>query len=247
MGTPDTFIDGLRLYLQLRDWALEKMKAVPVGSQPLDIEVYQYMYLANALGACDLVGETFYGSDFRKPAYETPYDKAVIQAFDQVVVSTSQVRGKEAYGYVRELRNSVVHRGLGSAMAAHANDQFVFALCPPKVTNVNGKGTFRAPWKYMPELAAASTVAINTVIAAELGGRGTLEAYEATIAPLSDVLKFIDDSEAMPDLVKGMARQAFSSGNYDDWARQAMGGIVKELKTRLGIPIASPLSSSEPR
>ncbi len=127
MDNYERLLDGLLLYLQIRDWAFEKMKSHPVGAQAIDLEIHQYLYLSNALSATDLVGETLYGKDFRRPPYGTTFDRSLIEAFDMKVGTASQIRGQEAYAFVRELRNSVVHRGLGSATTSHSNQNFV--LC----------------------------------------------------------------------------------------------------------------------
>src|SRR5580700_4567000 len=117
MATPKTPPTGLQLYLQIRNWAFEKMKTVSPGSALLDMEIYHHLYFSNALAAIDLVGEAFYGKDFRRPAYQTGYERDVIDSFDSALGSAKNpgITGKQAYAYVRELRNSVVHRGIDSA------------------------------------------------------------------------------------------------------------------------------------
>lgn len=235
MAVRDGLFDGLVLYLQIRDWAFEKMQAHPKGRLALDLEVHQYLYISNALASADFVGETLFGKDFRSPAYETDYERSLIAAFDAAPKSSSSATGREAYAYVRELRNSVVHRGLGSATAGHANDSFVFALCPTSVTDSTGKNTYQSPWKYMVELAIAANLAFNSVIYAELQKRHYFDPENFKIAPLSETLSAIDANDAMPDWAKAMAREAFAKLDYPKLSAKIRDTRLRELKTRLGV------------
>jgi hypothetical protein len=146
--------DGVFRYLLVRNWAFEKMKTCPRGSPLLDIQICHYLFFSNALAAVDLVGENFYGDDFRKPAYKTPYEQSLIASFDLALTGTRSTgsNGRETYAYVRELRNSMMHRGLDPAVAGHANDEFVFALCPATVRNSTGNQSHGRPCTYMVEL-----------------------------------------------------------------------------------------------
>jgi len=233
MADYDGLLDGLLLYLQIRDWAFEKMKNHPVGAQAFDLEVHQYLYLSNALSATDLTGETFYGENFRRPAYKTDFDRNLIAAFDTMVGATSSIGGEEAYAYVRELRNSVVHRGLGSAVAGHSNQKFVFALCPSTTTNSSGKKTYRSPWRYIVELAVASNAAFNAVIYSELEKHKFFDLAQQKIAPLSKVMSTIDTCNVMPYWAKTMAREAFTKFDYPKFATEIMITKLRDLKIHL--------------
>jgi hypothetical protein len=236
MATPNTLPDGLHLYLQIRNWAFERMKTVPRGSPLLDMEIYHYLYLSNALAAIDLVGETFYGKGFRNPAYETDYERSLIAAFDSALMSTPKnpgKSGKEAYAYVRELRNSVVHRGLDSATAGHANADHVFALCPATVHDLAGKNTYSCPCKYMVELGELSNLAFNPVIYEELDKR---RVFDSNPPPVNeqDAIDFLNSSNAMPDWAKAMAREAFTKIDFPRVAAEVATTRMRELKALLG-------------
>jgi L-rhamnose mutarotase len=233
MDNYEGLLDGLLLYLQIRDWAFEKMKSHPVGAQVIDLEVHQYLYLSNALSATDLVGETLYGKDFRRPPYKTEFDRSLIAAFDMKVGTTSPIGGQEAYAFVRELRNSVVHRGLGSATSGHSNQDFVFALRPSVTTDSNGKNTYRSPWKYMVDLATVSNSAFNVVIYSELEKRKLFDLDQQKVAPLSDVMNAIDTSDVMPDWAKAMAHETFTKIDYSKIASEIMNTNLRDLQSHL--------------
>ncbi len=231
MTIPDTVPDGLHLYLQIRNWALEKMHTAPRGAPLIDMEIYHYLYLSNTLAAIDLVGETFHRQDFRKPPYENNYERDIITAFDSALKNPGMT-GKEAYAYVRELRNSAVHRGLDSAAAGHSNDHHVFALCPATVNDLNGKNTYRCPCKYMVELGELTNLVFNTVIYEELDRRQAFESGPPQVSQ-QDALDFLNSSDAMPDWAKGMAREAYQI-DFRRVVAEAATTRMRELKILLG-------------
>lgn len=229
-------LEGLDLYLEIRNWAFEKMKACPRGSPVLDIGIYHYLYFSNGLAAVDLVGEVFHGKDFRRPAYETDYERSLIAAFDFGLATVPNHQGKagrEAYAYVRELRNSIVHRGLDSAAAGHATDDLVFALCPTTVRDFTGNRTYSSPCKYMVELAELSNVAFNKLVDEELCKHRVFESCPPQVTA-QDLVDFLKSSDAMPDWAKTMASRAFASMDCQKIVAEASAARVRKLKALLG-------------
>jgi L-rhamnose mutarotase len=231
----EMLLNGLLLYTQIRDWAFEKMNAVPRGSTALDLEVPQYLFVSNALASSDLVGETYYGRNFRTPAYETDYERSIIFAFGSVTSPAASVGGREAYAYVRELRNSVVHRGLGSAMSGEANERFVFALCPAGVRDSSGKNTYQRPWKYMLELATAANQAFNSVMYAELEKHNFFDVAKWKIHSLTDAISEIQASNEMPNWAKTMALESLAKRDYSKFAKQMLATRLDDMKSHLGV------------
>jgi hypothetical protein len=90
------FFDGLLWYLETRNWAFEKIKTCPTGSQGLDIKMYHYLYFSNLFGAVDLVRD---------------YIKAIGEKVDFEENIKQGFGNDDDYQYARELRNAIVHRG----------------------------------------------------------------------------------------------------------------------------------------
>jgi hypothetical protein len=227
------FFDGLFRYLQVRNWAFEQMKTRRIGLPALDSEIHHYLYFANALAAVDLVGEEFYGTNFLRrqtPLVSTPYEQRLIDSFDLFLVpplrEIDDITGAEAYAYVRELRNSMVHRGQGQT-AGHANEEFVFTICPSVVHNSKGTRTYRRPFRYMVQLGALCDLAFNTVIYEELDNHDTFDLTRAESANVGDILNFLDASEDVPDFAKAMARQFIPTLDF-----QKMGAEIAETRMR---------------
>ncbi len=229
-------LERLDLYLEIRNWAFEKMKACPRGSPVLDMEIYHYLYFSNGLAAVDLVGEVFYGRDFRRPAYGTDYERSLSAAFDFGLARVPKHKGKagtEAYAYVRELRNSIVHRGLDSAAAGHATDDLVFALCPAEVRDFAGNNAYSSPCTYMVELAELANVAFDKVVDEELCKYRVFESGPPQVTA-QDLIDFLKSSDAMPDWAKTMASQAFTSMDCQKIVAESSAATMRKLKALLG-------------
>jgi hypothetical protein len=140
------FMDGLLWYLKTRNWAFEKIQSMSKGSQePLDIQMYHYVYFSNLLGAADYVRD-----------YLDSWD--IINSFEMAL-------GKDNYAYIRELRNSVVHRGVNpTALAVVTDENQLFVLCPKVVNDRKHSKSYTCTFAYTVELAAYCNSTSDQVI-----------------------------------------------------------------------------------
>jgi hypothetical protein len=148
------FMDGLLWYLNTRNWAFEKIHNMSKGSQePLDLQMYHYLYFSNLLGAVDYVRDYLDCSD---------------------VITNFEVQlGEQNYSYLRELRNSVVHRGLNpTPLAAVTDENHLFVFCPPVVNDRKMSKSYRCSFAYTVELAEHCNRISNKVIFQALDGCG---------------------------------------------------------------------------
>src|SRR6266404_2208475 len=148
------FMNGLLWYLTTRDWAFEKIQNMSKGSQePLDIQMYHYLYFSYLLGAVDYVDDYLNSVN-------------IITIFEAAL-------GHDNYSYIRELRNSVVHRGLNPTALAGVTDQnHLFVFCPPVVNDRKMRKSYTCTFAYTVELAEYCNTASNTVIFQALDGCG---------------------------------------------------------------------------
>ena len=233
------FFGGLFRYLQVRNWAFDQMKTRRIGLPALDSEIHHYLYFANTLAAVDLVGEEFYGTNFLRrqtPLVPTLYEQRLIDGFDLSLVPPLReidgINGAEVYAYVRELRNSMVHRGLGHT-AGHANDEFVFTVCPPVVHNSKGTKTYRRPFRYMVKLGDVCNLAFNAVLYEELDKHDIFDLTRTEMTNVGDILNFLDASEDVPDFAKAMAREVIPKLDFQKISTEMAETRVRQLKALL--------------
>jgi hypothetical protein len=214
--TTDLF-DGLLWYLETRNWAFAKMKACPMGTYSLDIKMYHYLYFVNLFGGVDLVG------DYLKPlGEEAAFHDAVKRGF----------AGAD-YDYARQLRNSVVHRGLDPAGSAHVDGAVVRVLCPAKVYDQGGNNSYICTFRYTVELADHCNQAVNPAIFEVLERHGFLDPAQIIVSK-KEAMEEIRNSEATPDWAKAMAQKLIYEVDFDDVASKIAATRIKQIKTLLG-------------
>jgi hypothetical protein len=211
-----TFLDGVFWYLETRNWAFEKIRLCPRGSQGVDLKMYHYLYFSNLFGAIDIV------RDYRRSIGETA-------DFDEEV--RSRFANHNDYQYARELRNSIVHRGLDPAAAGHADDTLLYVLCPPFVRNRSGKA-FSCSFEYTVQLAEQCNSAASAAIYEFLHDQGFLDPV-ANAVNKAETLDAIKDSSTMPDWAKRMALQALGKLNFEQMATTIAATRVANLKQLL--------------
>ena len=212
------FFDGLLWYLETRNWAFDKIRSCPMGSQSLDMKMHHYLYFSNLIGSIDLVG------DYLRPCGE----KAAF--YDAV---KSSFAGTENYEYARELRNAVIYRGFDPSAAGHADGTIVKALCPAKVYDRVGGKSYTCTFRYTVELADCCNQLVNPVIFEVLNRHGFLDP-ERHLVSKEETMEAIRLSAAMPDWAKSMAQEAFNKMNYDQVAAEIATTRIKQVRSLLG-------------
>ena len=215
-----TFFDGLLWYLESRNWAFEKIRTCPVGSQGLDIKMYHYLYFSNLFGAIDITRD--YG---RKIDEQSDIEETVRKSFGDT----------DDYQYARELRNAIVHRGIDPAAAGHADTKVLYILCPQGVTDRTGKKKLSCTLQYTVQLAERCNQIVNPVILGFLEKHGFLVS-RGMIAKKEETLKAVQDASVMPDWAKAMAVQAFDQMDFDQMAATMEETRIKHIKELLGCP-----------
>ena len=214
------FFDGLLWYLETRNWAFEKMRTCPVGSQGLDIKMHHYLYFSNLFGAIEIARDYS-----RKIGTSSDIGETIRQGFG----------GTDDYQYARELRNAIVHRGIDPAMAGHTDNNVLYVVCPSGVTDRAGKKSLSCSFKYTVQLAQRCNQVVNPVILKFLEENRFLAAEQMTVNK-EETLKAIRDTESMPDWAKAMAVEAFDKIDFDQMTKTTVKTRIGHVKELLGCP-----------
>lgn len=215
------FFGGLLWYLEARNWAFEKIKVCPRGSHFFDIRMHHALYFVNLLSAVEHVCDHLRGDE--------PAHRAFVDQIEDGFGNTQN------YKYVRELRNAIVHRGVDPTAAGHADDTTVYVLCPTAVQDRHGKESYTCTFRYMVELATHCNAVTNAVIADALDHLDLFNPAQHMVSEES-VYATIDDSTAMPDWAKAMARVVFRDMNYGVLATDLAATRIKQMRSLLGLP-----------
>lgn len=184
-------------------WHLECMvlaaAAIDNFRPPADgfqMRMHYSLYLNNLMSVIDMISET----------HGNPFQTALENS-----LKTSALSGAQVLGYMRELRNAIVHRGMDPITGGQVVDGVVCAVAPPTVWNRKGTCSYAAPASLLRDIFIHCEVCIKPVIEGFLEFNFKELASVNPEAMLNDTLDAIEVVQRMPDWAKAMARTHVSS------------------------------------
>ncbi len=150
------------------------------------------LYVTNVMSAIDMVLE-IHGTDFQTALEDS--------------LKTSNFSGAEVLGYIRELRNGVVHPGIDPTSGGVVVDGVVCATAPPAVQNRVGTRSYAAPATLLRDIFIHCEIGSKPIIARFLEPSLEVLASVKPEAMLNDALKAIEAVPHMPDWAKEMGRR----------------------------------------
>lgn len=138
--------------------------------------------------------------------------------------------GNANYSFIRELRNSVIHRGYDITSAAHVAGDLLLVIAPPSTANKGGSKVYEGLGYYLIEVIAKCECVIGPTIARHLSEVGLLgvavEQDQAVDAPK----EFLEAADAMPPWAKEMALGSIDQVDFAEVRRAQIDALVKILK-----------------
>ncbi|HEX5330050.1 hypothetical protein, partial [Sulfuricurvum sp.] len=131
--------------------------------------------------------------------------------------------GESNYNYLRELRNSIVHRGYDITCASHFNDNFPMLLAPESIPNRNANEEYLAFGLYIIELIEKIESVIGDIIFDHVQIIDLYKQTYTTEEQIELLVKFITKIKFIPESVRKMAQEEipkidFSKINSDKFS-----------------------------
>jgi len=203
--TERDFLNSLSLYLATRRTALRsalKFRAPLSVDDTEDLRVHYSNYFVSLMSASDLLKDN---------------DLMRGQAFEDALKSrfgAAGVSGETNYLYLRELRNSLVHRGLDIARAANFAGDFPLLVSPSPVTNWNGTKEYSTFGQYVLEVVQRCEAVVGPTINAHLGALGIFDKQPDIVAFAELDRQAIESSALMPARTKQAVLASLSAEHY---------------------------------
>ena len=140
------------------------------------------------------------------------------------------------YDYLRELRNSVVHRGIDLTASAHIVNDFPLLLAPPTVTNRSGKEIHESPEKYFFSIIKHLETVVPNLVLNHIKENGWNNNFIASDKSQEEFKQMIVQSEAMPEWIKQKTLQSITSIDMHDIKKQRMNLALKNIGITLALP-----------
>ncbi len=216
---------SLTWYFQSKNLALKNALIfrcpLAVGQQT-ELRHYYGSYFASLVSATELLLEKEY-----------PYNAEFKQAREKY------------YGYVRELRNAIVHRGLDVCAAAHVDGDFPVPVAPRTVQNRSGNKSYNAPAFYLHDIIRMCEIAVGPAIECHLGKVGLVVPQNTQEQAVAANIRHIAESAVVPEWVKEQALKTVGSIDHVELQRTQIRNLLDLLRFNAAAGI-SPRTSLEP-
>jgi hypothetical protein len=188
---------GLSWHLECMALASEAIDSFRPPADSFQMRMHYSLFLTNLLSAIDMVTET-HGKSFQRALEDS--------------LETSNFAGAEILGYIRELRNGVVHRGIDLTSSGTVVDGMVCAVAPPKVQDRFGTRNYAAPAHLLRDIFIHCEIGTKPIIETFLEPAFKELASATPAAMLSEMLNAIEATDHMPEWAKEMARKHIEPG-----------------------------------
>ena len=216
-------LSAVKWYFELKNLSLRNALALrcPLSVEnQKDLRQYYSQYFAGLLSATELFLEKEYSNNI--PFRDLLYKKLSFEEFPD---------GEKNYSYLRELRNSIIHRGLDISSAAHIKDDFLLIISPSPVTNRSGAVSHNAFGYYLSEVIEKCENVMGDVFLEHFEEFNLLNKRIPQEKAIELSEQYISNSTAMPDWVKSLALTSIKDIDHEEVHLASMNSLIETLKT----------------
>lgn len=216
-------LSALRWYFESKNLALKNALSFrcPLSvEQQRELRQYYSEYFVSLVSATELLLDSEYS---HRDKFKESLERTFV--FDLLP------DGEGNYSYIRELRNSIIHRGLDVCSAAHVNGDFLLVVAPSSVSNKTGKKSFQALGFYLLNVISKCEGVIGQLIARHLDEVGFLKSELTQDRAVENARRFISESNAMPEWVKQLAHDTIATIDHVEVQVATIKSLVDVLCT----------------
>lgn len=191
------FLSGLSWHFECMVLAAAAIANFRPPADGFQMRMYYSLYVTNLMSAVDMVFE-IHGDPFQTALKDS--------------LKTSSLSGDEVLGYIRELRNEIVHRAIDPTSRGTVVDGVTCAVSPPTVQNRSGARSYAAPAYLLRDIFIHCEIGIKPIIERFLESSFEELASASPEAMLTDELNAIEATPHVPSWVKEMVRRHMEPG-----------------------------------
>ena len=206
-------LSSLKWYFESKNLSLSNALEfrAPLSTEHLNkLRLYYSQYFVSLLSATEFLLENKY-----------PFHAEFKALLIEQLTLEDAVDGETFYSYLRELRNSIVHRRYDLTSASHFANNFPMIVLSQKVKNQSGKKEYLAPRKYLIELIYICELMIGKIIAEHLEIFASQLPSLSTEEKLAELEEFFANNSIMLSWAKEEAlnyvnSEEFKKINFDE-------------------------------
>lgn len=215
-------ISGLKWYFQAKNLALKNALSIkcPLSvDQQNDLRIFYSLYIANLLSATEMLLEKDYqfSQDFK-------------QELETALSFPNHPNGDSNYSYLRELRNSVIHRGFDLSSSAHVEDDFPLMIAPQLIENRSGNKAYSAFGFYLFEMISLVEPIIGNLIENHLNAKGLLQPLFTQQEMAVETKVYLANAVGIPDWVKNTALSNLEELDYEQMQLDQIKSFIAVLQ-----------------
>ena len=212
---------SINWYLTKTNHAIDKISALRC---PANLEEVRFQYSA-------LIESIFSLIDYINDKRDA-FNMTKVQ-FKKEIEDRINIEGKVTLDYMRNLRNSVVHRGLDISAKGEAHEDRISILTPDGITTQDGKAITHPSEKSLDKLLCTLEMVVKSLITNKLNALNALQPDDTVaIQKLSQAIRTAKPPAHMPPEVKKMSFMNISTSS-EDLAKDIHNTLVQSLKDKL--------------
>ncbi len=216
-------LNGISWHLECMALAAAAIDNFHPPADSFKMRMHYSLYITNLMSAIDMTYEK-YGLPFQEVLKEN--------------LTTSSFSGAEILGYIRELRNGIVHRGINPTSGGMVVGGVVCAMAPPTVQNRRGSPSYAAPAPLLRDIFLHCEIGTKPTIEHFLEAGFKEVASVKSEVVLNEALNIIAATPHIPDWAKEMARKNLTKEMLVKAQTHQMERLRGLLKPRTGPRIA---------
>lgn len=218
-------LSAVKWYFELKNLSLKNALSLrcPLSVEnQKDLRQYYSQYFSGLLSATELLLEKGYSNH-----------AAFKRNLEEKLSFEGYPAGEKNYSYLRELRNSIIHRGLDIGSSAHINNDIPLLISPSPVTNRTGSTSHDAFGYYLIEIIEKCESVIGYVFLDHFEEFNMFEMRIPQEKAIEVSKQFISNSTAIPQWVKGLALGVIKDINHEEVHLASINSLKETLKTNV--------------
>ncbi len=220
-------IYSIQWYVEAKNLSLSNALSIMCPLTPSkqnEHRIYYSQYFSSLLSITELLLDN---STPDREAFREELYKSLGSDFDS---------GKRFYDYLRELRNSIIHRGENIVAAAHNVGNFPMVLSPNPITNRSGNKSYEAPYKYLIDIIRYCESVIPKLVVEHIKTNSwDVISFDPELH-LEKTSNAISNSDAMPEWVKQQALISIKEIDFENLIKQKIESALQIIETIVEVP-----------
>ncbi len=228
MKTNFELLTSVKNSFELKNLSLKRIleiKAPLLDEKSNELRLYYSQYFTSLISTTELLLDKNENNNYKT------FDEKLKKKF----IFDNFLNGKNNYEYIKNIRNSILHRGLNITSSAHFENDFPWIIAPEKVQDKWNQNTYSVFEFYLMNIIKKCELYIPNIIFDYFQELDILKIEENQEQLLQEYLKELDNisDSTMLTWVREMAKKSMPNIDYIGIRKDSINRYLDELKVDL--------------